>query len=382
MKLSIPQSELAQIATTVQRAASTRDTVPVLSGLLLKATHEEGLTLTATDLELAITSSTQRVQVLEEGTVLLNARYFTDMVRYLPDIDLHVSTDPDQSRLTVSYGRSQTNFNLYHAEEFPDVTVPEENPYLTLSQNRLKEMLRKTSFACAQNHFKQVFTGVLFDIDGDQMRVVASDTHRLALMATTLEEPVPEPKQFVVPARTINELIRTLDDSDTPISIGFLHHSVVFSRKENNFHILSRLLEGQYPNYLPVIPKNFVSSLTIDTKELEDVLERAVLMPADRQTSKQPIRHIVLQIQDNEIRISAYSQKMGEMQEVLENVSIEGDNNLQIAFNTRYFLDVIKVLQAESPSIMLKLTGSLSPALIQHPENSDYLYVLVPLITT
>ena len=133
---------------------------------------------------------------------------------------------------------------------------------LTLSHDTLREMLQKTSFAAAVNHFRQVFTGVLFDIESEQLRIVASDTHRLALTVSGLDTPI-EPRQFVVHARTINELTRILEDPEGTINIGFIDHNVVFYH--DDIFLLSRLLEGQYPNYNPVIPQDFVSTL-LDTR--------------------------------------------------------------------------------------------------------------------
>lgn len=381
MKLYIDQPELARIATLVQRAASTRDTVPVLSGLLLKASATTGLSMTCTDLEIALTANTLHVNVIEEGTVLVNARYFADLVRYLPNIEIQIFTDDENSRLTVNYGRSQTHLHLYNPHEFPEAGRQEPTPLFSIPQKTLKEVLRKTSFAAAVNHFKQVFTGVLFDFSPDQLRVVASDTHRLAMMSVAPSSTVEETKQLVLPSRTVNELIRILEDSEEEVTCGLVGHTIVFTARHPGFQLTSRLLEGQYPNYLPVIPNSFVSTVTLDPRPLANALERAVLMPTDKQSSKQPIRHVTLEVKDGELRISAYSQKMGELKEVLEDISVEGEDSIQASFNTRYLLDVIKVLQGDCSSISLKFTGSLSPALIQDPSKDDYLYVLVPLIT-
>ncbi|NSW83522.1 MAG: DNA polymerase III subunit beta [Syntrophothermus sp.] len=381
MKFSINQPELARVAALVQRAASTRETVPVLSGLLLKASATAGLSMTCTDLEIALSAHTLEANVIEEGTALVNARYFADLVRYLPNIEIQVFTDDENSRLTVNYGRSQTHLHLYNPQEFPETGRQEPTPLLSVSQKTLKELLRKTSFAAAVNHFKQVFTGVLFDFTPDQLRVVASDTHRLAMMSFPMSSTHTEPRQLVIPSRTVAELIRILDDSEKEVSCGLAGNNIVFTCEEPGFQLTSRLLEGQYPNYLPVIPGNFVSTVKLEPGPLANALERAVLMPTDKQSSKQPIRHVTLELKDRELRVSAYSQKMGELQEVLEDISVEGESNVQISFNTRYLLDVIKVLQGECTTISLKFTGSLSPALIQDPCKDDYLYVLVPLIT-
>ncbi len=381
MRFFISQPELARMSALVQRAASSRDTVPFLSGMLIKASPSSGLSLTCTDLEISINATTTQVDVAEEGTVLVNARYFTDLVRYLPNTELQVYTDEERSRLTVTYGRSKTDLHLYNPQEFPEAGYQETQPLLSVSHQGLKDILRKTSFAAAVSHFKQVFTGVLFDLSPEQLRLVASDTHRLALMSVAIKANSDDNKQFVIPARTANELIRVLDDSEEEVVLSLSGNTVLFTSQEPNFRLVSRLLEGQYPNYLPVIPTAFIATVTVDPGLLASALERAVLMPAERQNNKQAIRHVTLDIKDGELSVYAYSQKMGELKEILEDAVVEGENDIKISFNTRYLLDVIRVLQGECDSICLKLTGSLSPAVIQVPSQEDYTYVLVPVIT-
>ncbi|MDH7496908.1 MAG: DNA polymerase III subunit beta [Syntrophomonadaceae bacterium] len=382
MKFTIAQPELAHIAALVQRAAASRDTVPALSGLLIQASIENGLTLTATDLEIAIRAKTDRVSVREGGTVLLNARYFSDLVRFLPETELQAATDEGSSRLVVTYGRSESHLNLYDHQEFPDLPLEKMRSLLSMPQSLLKEMLRKTAFAAAVSHFRQVFTGVLFDIEGSQLRVVASDTHRLALMSAQLEDGGYPPQQFVVPARTVNELTRLLEDSLEPIDISLADNSIVFHRPDGTLWLFSRLVEGQYPNYLPVIPQTFISTMTVDTRSLVNTLERASLLPTDKQAAKQGIRNVVLEIKEGELHLSSHSEKMGALAEVIEGTVVEGETGFQVAFNTRYFLDVMKILQTESPSTVLQFTGSLSPALVKNPGRDDFIYVIVPLVTT
>lgn len=376
MKFSISQTELARLTSTVQRAASTHDTVPALAGLLIDVS-DHILTMTATDLEMVIKSSTDRVNISEPGTVLTNAHYFGDLVRFLPETELLVYTDDENSRLVISYGRSESHLNLYNPEEFPDVEMDHIDHLLTLPHDTLREMLRQTSFATAVNHFRQVFTGVLFDIESEQLRIVASDTHRLALTVAQLDNSI-EPRQFVVPARTVNELTRILEDPEGTINIGFIDHNVVFYH--DDIFLLSRLLEGQYPNYNPVIPQSFVSTILLDTRTLVNALERAALMPGEAY-DKGLVRHITLDIKDNEVHLSSYSEKMGEINEVIEDTPVTGETGIRIAFNTRYLLDVAKMMQNIAPQLQLNLTGSLSPALIKNPEQDDYVYVLVPLLT-
>ncbi|MGS0745639.1 DNA polymerase III subunit beta [Syntrophomonas erecta subsp. sporosyntropha] len=378
MKFSIEKKELSALTMLVYRAASNKNTIPALSGLLLKVDNDNGLTMIATDMEIGIKASTDQITIEQEGSVLINAHYFADLIKLLPDGPVILQLNQETSRLNVNYGRSCSFLNIYSNHEYPDLPFEIINHRLAIPQSILKEALRKTAFAAAITHFRPVFTGVLFDIlPGPILKVVASDTHRLAYYMYNLEDENLEPFRFIIPTRTVNELLRILEDSDEMINIGFNENQVIF--QQENFILLSRLLEGQYPNYEQVIPTSFNTTLTIDPGVLATTLERARIMPTD---DKLKIPHVQFTISDNEGIINTYSELMGEMEEFLENINVNGDNNIKIAFNTNYFLDIVKIFSGECDSIEIKLSGSLGPALIKNPEKDNYLYILVPLRTS
>ncbi|MGE5454431.1 MAG: DNA polymerase III subunit beta [Methylocystaceae bacterium] len=375
MKFTIEKSELFTLASITQKAAASRDTVPILSGVLIDADIEKGLIFTATDLEAGIQTITTQVEILEPGKALVNARYFADLVRYLPDGEVTVTYVEEKAKLTVQYKKSKTDLNTYNYQDFPLLALEKKVPYLNIAQKVLKDALKKTAFAAAATHFRQVFTGTLFDCRDNKMVIVASDTHRLACKIIDLAEEVSEQRQFIIPNRTVNEIMRLLDDNDEMVEISFIDNNIVF--KVGETHFTSRLLEGQYPGYQQVIPQNFITTVTIDPAILVDVLERAVLMPTDDKT----IKKVQMVFGQEEIVVTSYSEKMGEMKELIEGHELSGQEDLKISFNTRYMLDIFKLLQAETDKIVLQLTGSLSPALVTAPEINEYKYVLVPLRT-
>ncbi|HHV15377.1 MAG TPA: DNA polymerase III subunit beta [Gelria sp.] len=378
MKLTMEKRDLSSLTTLVYRAASTKNTIPVLAGLLIETDSDEGLVMTATDMEIGIKASSSSVEIIEPGSVLVNAHYFADFIKLLPDGPVTLELDNDRAKLNVNYGRSSGSINTYRDYEYPDLPLEKMQTKMTISQRTLKEALRKTSFATAVTHFRQVFTGVLFDIiDSNTLKVVASDTHRMACFSYTFDGAETEPFSFIIPTRSVNELLRILDDNDEVITIAFTENNVIFAK--DNFMLLSRLIEGQYPNYDLVIPSSFNTSLTVNTEVLANTLERARTMPTD---DKLKIQHVRFNINDKEILVNAYSEMMGEIEEVIEDIKLSGDNDVQIAFNTNYFLDVIKVFTGECEEIDMHLSGALSPTLIQNPKKDNYLYVLVPLRTT
>jgi DNA polymerase-3 subunit beta len=378
MKVSMEKRDLSSLTTLVYRAASSKNTIPVLSGLLIEANQDQGLIMTATDMEIGIKASTSSLEIIEPGEVLVNAHYFADFIKLLPDGPVILELNQDKNKLNVNYGRSAGSINTYRDYEYPDLPLKKMQQRFSLPQQILKEALRKTSFAAAATHFRQVFTGVLFDILEDNMlKIVASDTHRLACYTCNIAGSKIEPFNFIIPTRTVNELLRILDDNDELIDIAFSDNNVIFSK--DSFFLHSRLIEGQYPNYEQVIPTTFTTSLQIDTGVLADTLERVRTIPTD---DKLKIQYARFDIGENEITVNAFSEMMGEIEEVLENIELSGESNIKIAFNTNYFLDVIKIMAGESEQTDIQLSGALGPALIKNPKKDNYLYVLVPLRTT
>ena len=360
MKFSIEKNELSALTALVYRAASSKNTIPVLSGLLIEASLDKGLTMTATDLEIGIRASTNQVQIQEEGTVLVNAHYFADFIKLLPESIIGLELNRETSRLDITYGRSTGYINTYQDQEYPGLPIDNMEHRFSLPQNVLKEAFKKTSFAAAATHFRQVFTGVLFDIlDGGLLKIVATDTHRLAYYSYDLGKSDLSPFNLIITTRTVNELTRLLDDDEEPIDLSFSNNNVIFSR--GNTILLSRLIEGQYPNYEQVVPKEFSTSLTINSQVLTTTLERARTMPTDE---KIKIHHVQFQLGEKEITVNAFSEVMGEIEEVIEDFEISGEVDFRIAFNTNYFLEAMKIFTAETDKINVQMSGALGPSLI------------------
>ncbi len=378
MKFIIEKKELSALTTIVYRAASNKNTIPVLSGLFINVNHNEGLALTATDMEIGIKASTSNIEIIEEGTALVNAHYFADFIKLLPDSPVALELNEEKSKLNISYGRSSGFINTYREHEYPDLPINNIKNIISLPQDILKKALRKTAFAAAVTHFRQVFTGVLFDIiDNKTLRIIASDTHRLAYYTYNISEADLEPINFIIPVRTVNELLRLLDDNKENINIGLNKNSVVFYK--DNFLIVSRLIDGQYPNYDQVIPDSFNTSVKINSHILLNTLERAKIMPTDE---KLKIQHIQFKFKDNEAVVNTYSELMGEIEEVIEEIKLDGDGDLKISFNTSYLLDAIKIFESECDQITIDLSGSLGPAMLKNINEDNYFYIIVPLRTS
>jgi DNA polymerase-3 subunit beta len=379
LKFSIDKKELSALTSLVHRAAShvaSRNNIPTLAGVLLDADPDKGLIMTATDLEIGIVASTQAAHIARPGKVLVNANLFADFIKLLPDAEVRLELDKSKNKLKVSYGRSFSFLNLYEIEEYPELPVYQASATISLSRSTLKTALRKTAFAAAHQHFRQIFTGVLFELNASGgLNVVASDTHRLAYYKCKTEagEP-PEPVHFIVPLRAVQELLRILDDSDDVIRIGISANNIVF--QDERLLLFSRIIDGQYPNYENVIPKEILTECLTPSERLVSALERAKTMPPD---DKFKIPTIRLSFSGQELVINTVSEQMGEIEEVVEEIALSGAEDFSISFNTGYFLDIARLLGAENDKLRLRFSGPLSAAIADNPEKSDYLYVLVPL---
>ena len=200
--------------------------------------------------------------------------------------------------------------------------------------------------------------------------------HRLVYKFMAADK-ILEPFNFIIPSRTVNELLRIIDDSDELIKIALSGNNAVFFNE--NVTVLSRVIEGQYPNYNQVIPSSFSTIVKTNTEKLMSTLERARIMPTD---DKLKIQHVQLKLKNDEILVNTYSELVGEIEEIIEDCNIQGENEFKIAFNTNYLLDVVKILGMECENIQISFSGSLGPAMIKNPDREDYIYIIVPLRTS
>ena len=264
MKLSLMQENLARGLQVVSRAVSSRSTLPVLANVLLR-TQDAGLKLTATNLEIGITAWVAG-KIDSEGTLTVPARLFNDLVAGLPAgerIDLEV----DGTTLRIKAGRYQTQLRGIDAEEFPVIPSPGERPTTRVSQKELRRALSQVVFAAATDEARPILTGVLTRLSGDKLTLAAADNYRIAVRGMPILDPV-EDTSLVVPARSYAELMRVLTDTDDPVEI-----MLASSKSQILFHvegvdIVSRLIDGQFPNYQQVLPSSHSTRAVVERDEL------------------------------------------------------------------------------------------------------------------
>jgi DNA polymerase III subunit beta len=364
------QENLARGLSVVSRAVSNRS-LPVLTNVLLK-TEDAGLKLTATNLEIGITYWVPG-KIETDGATSVPARLLTDLVNSLPGgepIDLELG---DGETLHIRSGRFESNIKGIAADDFPTVQTAGERPVTRIPQNVLRHALEETAFAAASDEARPILTGVLARFEGDQLTLAAADNYRIAVKTITILDPVEE-TSVVIPARALHELSRVLTDTDDPVSVVLAH-----ARNQILFHLegvdlVSRLIDGQYPNYQSVLPASHSTRAVLDREELLRAVRPAALIAHE---SANIVKLGVGLDGDPGITVSANAE-VGDHVGRIE-AEVDGDGTT-IAFNARFLADVLTNVDAEQ--FALELNGPLSPGVFKPLGDDRYVHVVMPLRTT
>jgi DNA polymerase-3 subunit beta len=376
MNVSVMQENLVRGLQTVSRAVSTRATLPVLANVLLK-TENSGIKLTTTNLEIGINCWVPG-KVTEEGEITVPARLLTDLVASLPNQRIDLVLSPKDRTLKLTCGSNRSSIKGIEADEFPVVAAIGESPATSVDARVLREALGEVVFAAATDESRPILTGVLTRLAGDTMTLAAADNYRIAVRTVKLDRPVSPDVTIVVPGRSYQELMRIMPDAEQPIEI-----TVTPNKSQVLFHVdgidlVSRLIEGQFPNYEPVIPTSHTSRAVLDREAFLSGTRRASIFARDSAN----IVKIELGGDGAEgevigVSITAHAADVGDNADTVE-ASVEGSPTT-IAFNARYLLDVLSNLGSEEAA--LELSGPLAPGVIRGIGKDDYVHVIMPVRT-
>ncbi len=342
-----------------------RHTLPILANVLIEK-NGGAISFAATDLEIQITSSTPCENNGQPASVTVGAKKLQDILRSLPD-NTSVSLEVQDSRLQVKAGHSRFNLQTLPAEDFPRLAEGEAvNGKLTVSQKQLKDLLALVQYAMAQQDIRYYLNGLLLIIEGSLIKVVATDGHRLAFASGSLGREY-EKQEVILPRKTVLELSKLLTDSDEELSLEILQNQVRF--EFSNVTVISKVVDGKFPDYTKVIPVNYHQKLTIGRIPLLQALQRASIL------SNEKIRGVRLVITEKNLRIICTNT---EQEEAQEDFDIEYSGSpLDIGFNITYLLDILTNLNEESMDCAF--ADSSSSILISIPGKDDFKYVVMPM---
>ncbi len=361
MKVVCQRDELAQKLGVVARAVSTRASVQILSGVLLRA--EAGrLHLAATDMELSLRSSLD-AQVEGDGAVVVPGRLLVDLVRLLPESEVTIEHRADESVVRVTSGASSSTLHTYAAEDFPRLPDLDTVGTFTVDRESLLNTVSRVARSASRDESRPVLTGILVRFEAGKIVMAATDSYRLSVKETELSGDLPE-LEAIIPARALAELTRIAQSGDT-IELGVHENQVVFAA--DDVWLTTRRIDGQFPNYKQLLPETFEHELTLPRNEVLDVVRRVGVMV--QRTS--PIQ---LRFAEGELTVFARTQDVGEAKESLP-VQFSGEA-MEIGFNAEFLREGIESISAED--IRLKLISPLRPAVIDGGED-DPTYLIMPI---
>jgi len=375
VKIICKQQDLSRGLSAVSHAVSSRSTLPILSNILMTTDHGR-LKLSATNLEIGINCWVD-AQIEEEGTTTVPAKLLTDLVSSLPQAQVEMALVEDTNTLNVKSLSSTANIKGMDASEYPLIPNAEDGePPVVLDAILLKEMIAEVAFAAADDDSRPVLTGVLVQVGGEKITFAAADAFRLAVRVAALPGDDHPRGDILIPARTLTELARILPSEGIVEMIVTPNRSQVLFHSEN-LDLVSRLIDGTFPNFRQIIPKEHSTRAVVETKQFAEAIKRAALFARDSSN----ITRIKINTGENDglepgsITVEATAEDLGDNTSTI-NAAVDGPE-LQIIFNVKYLADVLTVIG--TPEVALEANAATKPGVVKPVGADDYTYVIMPM---
>ena len=381
MRISCLQENLSRGLAVVGRAVASRPTLPVTQNVLL-STDNGMLRLSATNLEIAMTTWIGAM-VEEEGAVTVPARLLTDFVNSLGSDRIDLEMDPGSRVLKIKSGRSETNVNGTDASEFPPIPTVDDAVVAQAHPSALRTAISRVAFAAATEESRPVLTGVEVKLREGGFTMAAADGFRLAVHHGELTQSAPDEMSVIIPSRTMTEVHRLLGDSSEPVNIMITPQKgqVMFRLQGGDtVELVSQLLQGTFPNYDQLIPQSYTTRAILDLQQTLRATRTAAIFARDGSNIVR--MHVMPHEEGGEdgaggrLVISARSEEVGDNEDVVDVAELEGEEG-KIAFNSRYLIDVLSVL--ERGRVAIETTTSSSPGVFKPTDSDDYVHVVMPM---
>jgi DNA polymerase III subunit beta len=361
MRITITKQALLESLNIIMGAVAQKNTLPILSNILFEA-KATTISITATDLDIGITH-TSNADILEQGSTTAPAKRLLDIIKECPNEDLHISTKKNNTML-ITTKNTIIKILTIPPEEFPNIPTTQHTQTLSMEQKTLKQMLTQTAFAMSKEETRYVLNGVCVEIQPKTIQIVATDGRRLAIIKKPHNADIKAVSVIIIPAKTVHELFKVLD-GEGRVDIKFTPNQIVF--QANNTTIISRLIEGEFPNYQQAIPNKTDNVLIISKELLAPAIKRvSILTTAESQAIK-------LHLTKNRLVISKTTPDIGEATEDIE-VLYPGPE-IQVGFNPVYLLDVLKNIDEEM--VAIEFAGPEKPGVLR--VRDEYVYIVLPM---
>ncbi len=362
MKILCDRQALVEDVGNVQRAVAAKSALPALEGILLRA-FGNSLFLAGYDMELGITTTIE-AEVSEPGEIVLTAKLFSEIIRKLPGDEVLLVCN-EKLNATIRSGKSEFSIMGFSSDDYPELPGISDGAAVTVPQDMLKSMIRQTLFAVAQTDTRPVHTGVKFELDDQVLRLIAVDGSRLAIRSETVKSN--EQLSFVVPGKTLSEVLKLLNDTDETLylTVGMRHIILEIG----GYSVFSRLLDGDFLPYRKAIPAETSTTVRVKTRDLIDAVDRASLVINDRLKSP-----LICRFKDNEISVSCIT-ALGSASDSIV-ADIDGRQE-EMGFNSRFLLDALR--NAECDEVIIELSGAQAPMKVVPVSGDSFLFLVLPV---
>ncbi|EAC3273469.1 DNA polymerase III subunit beta [Listeria monocytogenes] len=376
MKFVIERDRLVQAVNEVTRAISARTTIPILTGIKI-VVNDEGVTLTGSDSDISIEAFIPLiendeviVEVESFGGIVLQSKYFGDIVRRLPEENVEIEVTSNY-QTNISSGQASFTLNGLDPMEYPKLPEVTDGKTIKIPINVLKNIVRQTVFAVSAIEVRPVLTGVNWIIKENKLSAVATDSHRLALREIPLETDIDEEYNIVIPGKSLSELNKLLDDASESIEMTLANNQILFKLKDLLFY--SRLLEGSYPDTSRLIPTDTKSELVINSKAFLQAIDRASLLA--RENCNNVIK--LMTLENGQVEVSSNSPEVGNVSENVFSQSFTGEE-IKISFNGKYMMDALRAFEGDD--IQISFSGTMRPFVLR-PKDAANPNEILQLIT-
>jgi DNA polymerase-3 subunit beta len=377
MKFEILRDRLLDSLSDVMKAISQKVAIPILTGIKIEV-DEKGMTMTGSDSDITIRTfipseenGEQIIRVVQPGSIILQARVFSEIVRKLPTNEVTIEV-VNGLQTHIHSGKSEFDLIGLNPEEYPVLPEVKDEHRFTLPSDLMKSIIRETVFAVSQQETRPILTGVLWEMKEDKLVCVATDSHRLARRLTTPEEMPTIPFSVVIPGKSLQELNKILPDNSELVDIVIADQQVLF--KTRNVLFYSRLLEGNYPDTSRLIPSEYKTSVTVNGRHLLQAIDRASLLAREE-------RNNIVRFSSNEgnvIEISSNSPEVGKVEETIEAIAVSGED-LKISFSAKYMMDALKAIDGQD--VAIQFTGAMRPFILKSVDDETILQLILPVRT-
>lgn len=362
MKFTCNRQKLNDAVTNVQRAVSSKSTMPALEGILIKSENNK-LTLCGYDLEIGITTSID-ADVTEDGSIVIGARLLSDIIKKMPEDRITFEIN-EKHIVYIVCGKVDYKIMGIAADEYPELPAVTGSEKITIAGETLSSMIRQTKFAIADNDMKPAHKGSLFEIENNTIKVISVDGYRLAIRTEPIE--YSGERTFIVPGKSLSEVTKLISDDTETVSITVGGRHIIFRIDE--YSIITRLIEGEFMNYKAALPKQHITELKVKTRKFINSIERMSLLLTEK--LKSPIR---CRIENGLIKTLCHT-TLGEAYDEFE-AEITGDD-VEIGFDNKFMLDAVRY--TETDEVKIQINGPLSPIVILPSEGESFLFLVLPV---